>query len=150
MEGPAGTRNARRKEDRAVKAPREATRQAEVLDRQPQWAAPGVATRAAGSPPTRKWFSKLRQKLNKKVFFFKRECDTIEVFLTSNVRKNIKSFNREIFKCLIDECNYCTYAIDLSLVLSKYIPRVPRRLFFTALQWIAIAQGPKIQQKNKL
>ncbi len=27
---------------------------------------------------------------------------------------------------------------------------VPRRLFFTALQWIAIAQGPKIQQKNKL
>ncbi len=27
---------------------------------------------------------------------------------------------------------------------------VPRRLFFTALHWIAIAQGPKIQQKNKL
>ncbi len=30
------------------------------------------------------------------------------------------------------------------------ISTVPRRLFFTALQWIAIAQGPKIQQKNKL
>ncbi len=27
---------------------------------------------------------------------------------------------------------------------------VPRRLFFTALQWIAIAQGPKIQQKSGL
>ncbi len=29
-------------------------------------------------------------------------------------------------------------------------PSVPRRLFFTALQWIAIAQSPKIHQKNKL
>ncbi len=27
---------------------------------------------------------------------------------------------------------------------------VQQRLFFTALQWIAIAQGPKIQQKNEL
>jgi hypothetical protein len=27
---------------------------------------------------------------------------------------------------------------------------VPRRLFFTALQWIAIAQGPKIYQKKAL
>ncbi len=27
---------------------------------------------------------------------------------------------------------------------------VPRRVFFTALQWIAIAQGPKIYQKKAL
>ncbi len=27
---------------------------------------------------------------------------------------------------------------------------VPRRLFITALQWLAIAQGPKISQKNEL
>jgi hypothetical protein len=34
--------------------------------------------------------------------------------------------------------------------MGEMITGVPRRLFFTALQWIAIAQGPKIQQKNKL
>ncbi len=33
---------------------------------------------------------------------------------------------------------------------SKYVLVVPGRQFFTALQWITIAQGPKIQQKNKL
>ncbi len=33
---------------------------------------------------------------------------------------------------------------------TRMVDIVPRRLFFTALQWIAIAQGPKIQQKNKL
>jgi hypothetical protein len=62
-----GTREVRRKEDGAARAPREATRQAEVLGSQPQGAAqgavPGAATRAAradGRPPPLK-------KVNEKV-----------------------------------------------------------------------------------
>ncbi len=34
--------------------------------------------------------------------------------------------------------------------LEVHSEAVPRRLFITALQWIAIAQGPKISQKNEL
>ena len=29
-------------------------------------------------------------------------------------------------------------------------PAVPRKLFFAAQQWIAIAQSPKLHQKNQL
>ncbi len=38
---------------------------------------------------------------------------------------------------------------QMALTTEKF-PTVPRRLFFTALQWIAIAQGPKIHQKKEL
>ncbi len=43
------------------------------------------------------------------------------------------------------------YLVRIRYPVGKnFIPPVPRRLFFTALQRIAIAQGPKIQQKNEL
>ncbi len=72
-------------------------------------------------------------------FFFKRECDAIKVFLTSNVRKNIKSFNHEVFKCLIDECNYCTYTIDLSLVFfSIYNPRLGEKRTYRLHSYLCV------------
>jgi hypothetical protein len=46
-----------------------------------------------------------------------------------------------------------SYPVILAILRSSdclYCTPVPRRLFFTALQWIANAQGPKIQQKNEL
>ncbi len=42
-------------------------------------------------------------------------------------------------------------SLKVEFILEKYtLVGVPRRLFITALQWIAIAQGPKISQKKAL
>ncbi len=56
----------------------------------------------------------------------------------------------EIKKVEISMKNPETYQIMRFSRINPKITIVPRRLFFTALQWIAIAQGPKIRQKNKL
>ncbi len=49
--------------------------------------------------------------------------------------------------------SYLIYKVHQQIVFTKLKAlkeAVPRRLFFTALQWIAIAQSPKLHQKNQL